>query len=101
MLGLLQGKDARGVIEQLQGLVDTVVVTESDTERAMPADELAAIATDVLGDEAVIVEPHLLEAVEIARERASDKDQPVLVTGSITLLGSVIRHAKEEMWIRR
>lgn len=101
VLGLLQGKDARGVIEQLQGLVDTVVVTESDTERAMPADELAAIATDVLGDEAVIVEPHLLEAVEIARERASDKDQPVLVTGSITLLGSVIRHAKEEMWIRR
>lgn len=101
VLGLLQGKDARGVIEELQGLVDTVVVTQSDTERAMDAEELADLVADVLGEEAVIVEPHLLEAVEIARERASDKDQPVLVTGSITLLGDVIRHAKEEMWIRR
>lgn len=101
VLGLLQGKDVRGVIEQLQPLIDTVIVTQSDTERAAEADDVARIATEILGDEAVIVEPHLLEAVEIARERASDKDQPVLVTGSITLLGDVIRHAREEMWIRR
>ena len=101
VLGLLQGKDARGVIEQLRPIIDTVVITQSDTDRAAEAEDLARVAIEILGDEAVIVEPHLLEAVEIARERASDKDQPVLVTGSITLLGDVIRHAKEEMWIRR
>lgn len=100
VLGLLQGKDARGVLETLAPLVETIVVTESDSERAMPVDELANAAIAVLGEDAVIVEPHIIEAVEIARERASAREQPVVVTGSITLLGDVMRHAREEMWIR-
>lgn len=100
VLGLLQGKDARGVLEALEPMVDTIVITESDSDRAMGVDELANIAVEVLGEDAVIVEPHILEAVEIARENAESRDQPVVVTGSITLLGDVIRHAREEMWIR-
>lgn len=100
VLGLLQGKDARGVLEALAPLIDQLVVTESDSDRAMPADELAAIAVEVLGEDAVIVEPHILEAVEIAREHAEGREQPVVVTGSISLLGDVVRHAREEMWIR-
>ncbi|HIY65321.1 MAG TPA: dihydrofolate synthase [Candidatus Agrococcus pullicola] len=100
VLGLLRGKDARGVLETLAPLVDTIVITESDSDRAMPAEDLARIAGEVLGEDAVILEPHLLEAVEIARERADDREHPVVVTGSITLLGDVMRFAREEMWIR-
>ena len=100
VLGLLQGKDARGVLQELAPIIDTVIVTESDSDRAMRAADIAAIAEELLGEDAVIVEEHLLEAVELGRERASDREQPVVVTGSITVLGDVMRHAREEMWIR-
>lgn len=100
VLALLADKDARGVLERLAPLADTIIVTESDSSRAMSAEAVATIAMEVLGEDSVIVEQQLTEAVELARERAAERDQPVVVTGSITVLGDVIRHAREEMWIR-
>ncbi|WP_307864121.1 folylpolyglutamate synthase/dihydrofolate synthase family protein [Agrococcus sp. TF02-05] len=101
VLGVLAGKDARGVLEALEGVVDEVVVTQSTSERALDADELAAQAVAVLGADRVVVEPDLETAVETAREAATDRGGAVVVTGSITLLGDVLGHAREAGWLLR
>ena len=49
----------------------------------------------------MLVEPELGTAVESARESAADRDGAVVVTGSITLLGDVLAHAREQGWLRR
>ena len=85
----------------LEPVVDEVVVTQSTSERALDADELAAQAVTVLGADRVLVETDLGTAVETARESAADRAGAVVVTGSITLLGDVIGHARESGWLQR
>ncbi|GAA2172859.1 folylpolyglutamate synthase/dihydrofolate synthase family protein [Agrococcus versicolor] len=101
VLGMVEGKDAAGVLRVLEPHVEEVVVTESESERAMPADDLARIAVEVLGAERVTVEPVLGRAVELAREQAEDRGGAVVVAGSITLLGAVQAKARVERWMHR
>lgn len=101
VLGVLVGKDARGVLTELEPVIDEVVVTQSTSERALDADALAAQAVAVLGADRVLVEPDLATAVETARDAAADRGGAVVVTGSITLLGDVIGHASETGWLLR
>lgn len=101
VLGVLAGKDAAGVLQALEPVVDEVVVTQSTSERALDADELAAVAVRVLGAERVLVEPDLGTALEAARDAAVDRAGAVVVTGSITLLGDVLVHAREAGWLVR
>ena len=101
VLGVLVGKDATGVLTELEPVIDEIVITQSTSERALDADELAAQAVAVLGADRVVVEPDLETAVEAAREAASDRGGAVVVTGSITLLGDVIGHARQAGWLLR
>jgi dihydrofolate synthase/folylpolyglutamate synthase len=101
VLGVLAGKDATGVLAALEPVIDEVVVTQSTSERALGADALAAVAVAVLGADRVLVEPDLATAVETAREAAVDRGGAVVVTGSITLLGDVLAHARGAGWLTR
>ncbi|WP_186329293.1 bifunctional folylpolyglutamate synthase/dihydrofolate synthase [Agrococcus jejuensis] len=101
VVGMVEGKDAAGVLRILEPHVEEVVVTQSDSERAVPADDLARIAVEVFGAERVSVEPVLERAVEMAREQAEDRGGAVVVTGSITLLGAVQAKARAERWMHR
>ena len=92
-------KDARGMLEALEPVLAEVVVTQSTSPRAMPADELAAVAVEVFGSDRVEVSPRLDDAIDAAVTLAEEEDEHlaasgVLVTGSIvtvaearTLLG--------------
>jgi dihydrofolate synthase/folylpolyglutamate synthase len=91
-------KDVRGMLEALEPVLAEVVVTESTSGRAMPADDLAAIAVEVFGDDRVEVTPRLDDAIDsavsLAEEEGDLGGSGVLVTGSIvtvaearTLLG--------------
>ncbi|MCR8671207.1 folylpolyglutamate synthase/dihydrofolate synthase family protein [Agrococcus sp. HG114] len=101
VLGVLAGKDARGVLAELEPVIDEAIITQSTSERALDADALAADAVAVLGADRVVVEPDLETAVETAREAATDRGGAVVVTGSITLLGDVLGHAREAGWLVR
>lgn len=101
VLGVLAGKDVTGVLTELEPVIDELIVTQSTSERALDADELAGAAVGVLGAERVVVEPDLSTAVETARDAAADRGGAVVVTGSITLLGDVIGHARETGWLQR
>jgi dihydrofolate synthase/folylpolyglutamate synthase len=86
------------MLEALEPVLAEVVVTEATSGRAMPADELAAIAVEVFGEDRVEVTPRLDDAIDsavaLAEEEGDLGGSGVLVTGSIvtvaearTLLG--------------
>ncbi|ANY09755.1 dihydrofolate synthase [Pseudonocardia sp. HH130630-07] len=90
VLGVLHGKDARGILEGLEPVLHEVVVTTNSSPRAMDADELGALAAEVFGSERVSVEPVLAQAVEQGREIAEEGGASgvgVVVTGSVVTAG--------------
>lgn len=97
VLGVLADKDARGIIEALDPVVAGFVCTQSGSDRAIPADELAALASSIVGPGRVSAEPTLGSAIDTARSLASPGDA-IMVSGSITLVGETISMAKTEKW---
>lgn len=92
-------KDVRGMLEALEPVLAEVVVTQSASPRAMPADDLAKVAVEVFGGDRVEVTPRLDDALDnavaLAEEDGDLAGAGVLVTGSIvtvaearTLLGA-------------
>ena len=84
--------DARpiGLFEMLDPVVTSVVVSQNSSPRALPVDDLAAVAVDVLGDSRVEVAPRLDDAIEVAVTTAEEDlvgGSGVLVTGSIVTVG--------------
>ncbi|MEU3604137.1 folylpolyglutamate synthase/dihydrofolate synthase family protein [Streptomyces sp. NPDC035033] len=84
-------KDARGLLEAFEPIFAEIVVTQNSTPRATDADALAAVAVEVFGEERVVVEPRLPDALEaaitLAEEEAEYGGAGVLVTGSIFTVG--------------
>ena len=96
VVAVLRDKDARGILAELEPVVDEVVVTTSGSPRAMGVDELAAVARKVLGADRVQVEPRLSEAIEAAVTTVEQVDPDaarisgagVVITGSVTTAGA-------------
>ncbi|MGC5342487.1 bifunctional tetrahydrofolate synthase/dihydrofolate synthase [Streptomyces sp. DT24] len=91
VVGASDGKDVRGLLEAFEPILAEVVVTRNSSDRAMDADELAAIAVEVYGTDRVQVEPRLDDALEAAITLAEEEDEyagaGVLVTGSVITVG--------------
>lgn len=94
VIGILGDKDAVGFLETLAPVVSHVVVTEPQSPRALPVEELARIARDVLGDSKVSSAPSPAEALAVAVELADQTGEysgmGVVVTGSVVLVGNII-----------
>jgi dihydrofolate synthase / folylpolyglutamate synthase len=88
---VLADKDARGLLEALEPVLDVVVATQNGSPRALPVEELAAVAADVYGPERVEVVPRLDDAldagVRLAEEEGDLSGVGVLVTGSVVTAG--------------
>ncbi|MDD3718732.1 MAG: bifunctional folylpolyglutamate synthase/dihydrofolate synthase [Actinomycetota bacterium] len=84
VVGILQDKDARHMLELLLPLASTVVATQSGDERATPARKLASMVEEMKRD-CVVVED-VAEAVKFARTLAAVSDL-VCVTGSLYTVG--------------
>ncbi|NED90543.1 dihydrofolate synthase, partial [Streptomyces sp. SID11233] len=91
VIGVSEGKDARGLLEAFEPLMAEVVITQNTSHRAMDADALAALAVEVFGEDRVQVEPRLPEALEAAVTLAEEEGEfaggGVLVTGSVITVG--------------
>ena len=99
VLGILGDKDATGILNALDGVVDDFVITQSTSDRAVSARELGRLATSIVGEARVTIEPSLEAALELARTRASETEKgAALVTGSITLVGDAIVYARNQGW---
>lgn len=95
VLGMLGSKDAVGFLEALSPVVSQVVITEPMSPRALPAVELARLASEVLGGERVTIGGDLMSALEEAIGLADSSGEyggvGIIVTGSVVLVGDTIR----------
>ncbi|MFF7142531.1 MULTISPECIES: bifunctional tetrahydrofolate synthase/dihydrofolate synthase [Streptomyces] len=91
VVGASGDKNVRGLLEAFEPIFAEVVITQNSSHRAMDADELAAIAVEVFGEERVQVEPRLPDALEAAITLAEEEGEyaggGVLVTGSVITVG--------------
>ncbi len=91
VVGASDGKDVRGLLEAFEPIFAEIVITQNTSHRAVNADELAAIAVEVFGDDRVQVEPRLDDALEAAITLAEEEGEyaggGVLVTGSVITVG--------------
>ena len=88
VLGVLQEKDVTGIVEALDAVVDHFVVTQSSSDRALSVSDLADTVSAIAGPDRVDARPHVLDAIERAKELAGIEGG-VIITGSITLIGEV------------
>jgi dihydrofolate synthase/folylpolyglutamate synthase len=86
VVALLADKDAGGVLEALALAVDRFVLTETASERALPAARLFAFAQAQGLDAEVAADPE--QALARARHRAGGQGA-VVVCGSLTLLAQL------------
>ncbi|GLZ60436.1 folylpolyglutamate synthase/dihydrofolate synthase family protein [Micromonospora sp. NBRC 107095] len=100
VLGVLADKDAEALLELLEPVVDHVVVTRNSSPRAMPTEELAALAAEIFGEERVDSAEEMPDAIELAVALA-EEDVPgelsgvgVLVTGSVVTVADARRLLK-------
>jgi len=97
VVGVLEDKDVTGILAALEPVLSEIVVTRNASPRALPADELGALAREVFGDDRVLVEPRLDDAIESAVRLAEEIRQGdgsisgggVVATGSVVTAGEV------------
>jgi dihydrofolate synthase/folylpolyglutamate synthase len=90
VVGCVRGKDVAGMLTELEGICAELVVTQHTSPRAMPADELGALAVDVFGSDRVSVNPRLPEAITEAIELAEAGPDDALGGSGVLVTGSVI-----------
>jgi dihydrofolate synthase/folylpolyglutamate synthase len=87
VFGAMADKDSAEMLESLRGLVTRVHAVSARTPRALPAADIAELATQVLG-----VRVDTYPSTEAALDAIGDSDEPVLVTGSIYVVGEARAH---------
>ena len=90
VVSILADKDATALLEALDETAKTFIITQSSSPRAIPVEELAQLARNVLGAERVKTAESALTAMTSARREVADNGA-ILVTGSITLVGDVLK----------
>jgi dihydrofolate synthase/folylpolyglutamate synthase len=92
VVAVLRDKDAAGILEALEPVLDEVVVTRTTSPRATDPDDLAVVAQDVFGEDRVHVARSLPDALELAvtlAEQDGEVGAGILATGSVTLAAEV------------
>ncbi|MFM1926951.1 MAG: hypothetical protein RLZ06_527 [Actinomycetota bacterium] len=91
VISILGDKDARALLQALNSTAETFVVTQSTSPRAIEVHELEKIAIEIFGENRVRTASTPYRAVELAKELVSE-DGAIVVTGSITLVGDVLKN---------
>ena len=98
VVGVMADKDYEGVLAAFEPVLGHVVCTQNSTPRAMPAEELAEVATGIFGVDRVHLAPRLDDAIDTAAGLAESEgvygSGGVLVTGSVVTVGEARRMLK-------
>jgi dihydrofolate synthase / folylpolyglutamate synthase len=99
VIAVLGDKDAKGILTELTPIAEQFYLTQSQSDRAIPAGDLAQIALTVTHEDAVYQYDDFETAVLRAREWATERaGRAVLITGSITLVGEALALAEAGGW---
>ncbi|GIF65286.1 dihydrofolate synthase [Asanoa ishikariensis] len=101
VVAVLADKDVAGILDLLEPVVDAVVVTRNTSPRAMPIDDLAAVAIEVFGDERVEIAANMPDAIEAAVVLAETEVQGELSGVGVIVTGSVITVAEARTLLKR
>lgn len=95
VVGVLEDKDAQGILIALEPVLDQIVITQPRSPRAMATEQLTEMAVEIFGDDRVHPAERLSNAVDIAMTLAEENavygGAGVLITGSIVLVADAIR----------
>ena len=91
VISILGDKDAHALLEALADTAKTFIITKSSSPRAIEVDELAQLARNVFGEARVKNAENALTAMTLARREVAENGA-ILVTGSITLVGDVLKN---------
>ncbi|MDR2567059.1 MAG: dihydrofolate synthase [Bifidobacteriaceae bacterium] len=97
LVGVLDDKDAEGLLGVLEPILQQVVITRSSSPRAVEPEVLGAVAREVFGEDRVEVvhrlDDALVRAIELAEIDSEGAPGPlatgVLATGSVTIAAEV------------
>ena len=91
VVAIFGDKDAAGVLKELEPILNSVIVTQSSSPRAMPVEELEKVAVSIFGNDRVFPVASLGAALDRAVEKAqrplSDESVGVVVAGSVVTVG--------------
>lgn len=97
VISILAEKNARAILEILDDSFVEVIITQSESARAIPAEELAELAREVLGSDRVRVQANPQWALaEAAKLLSPTLASAIVVTGSVTLVGQVLKLKQTE-----
>ena len=91
IISILADKDASALLSALDDTAQTFIITQSSSPRAIAVDELAALAKSIFGEARVKTASNPLTAMTLARQLVGENGA-ILVTGSITLVGDVLKN---------
>ena len=91
IVALMADKDALGILQALEPVMNLVIVTTNSSERSMKVSDLSKLATQVFGADRVFAEDTLQAAIDRAVKDAvrplSDESLAILITGSVVTVG--------------
>jgi dihydrofolate synthase/folylpolyglutamate synthase len=91
VVALMADKDALGILQALEPIMNQIIVTTNSSERSMKVSELSDLATQVFGADRVFAEETLQAAIDRAIKDAvrplSDESLAILITGSVVTVG--------------
>jgi dihydrofolate synthase/folylpolyglutamate synthase len=94
VLGVLEDKDAAGMLSSLLPLCERAWFTAPPSQRALSPATLQSLAGQ-LGFERCACESQPVKALAAARNWAGERGAAVLATGSVYLVGDLLAHAGE------
>ena len=91
IVALMADKDALGILQALEPVMNQIIVTTNSAERSMNVADLNKLATQVFGADRVFAEDTLQAAIDRATKDAirplSDESLAILITGSVVTVG--------------
>jgi folylpolyglutamate synthase/dihydrofolate synthase len=92
VVAVAEDKDVAGLLDELEPVLAEIVVTTNSSPRAMPAAELAELATEIFGEDRVRVAGRLYDAIDLAVSLvdAEDEDAGLLGSTAVLVTGSVV-----------
>jgi dihydrofolate synthase/folylpolyglutamate synthase len=91
IVALMSDKDALGILQALEPVMNQIIVTTNSSERSMNVADLTKFATQVFGADRVFAEATLEDAIDRAIKDSvrplSDETLAILITGSVVTVG--------------
>jgi dihydrofolate synthase/folylpolyglutamate synthase len=92
VVGVLGEKDAAGLLRALEPVLEEIIVTKSSSPRSLAVDDLADLASEIFGEHRVHVAHGIASALQDAQQLLGEGlADAIVVSGSITLVGDVLR----------